>query len=66
MMWKPVEHGITPICYETLALVKQHKQTTMTILHNLDKDISLDFHLQKLEEAGKIKIEGEIVTFIQD
>lgn len=65
MMWSPLEYGPAPTCYETLALVQQHNQITMQMLHSLDKDISLDFHLQKLAEAGKIKIEGELVTFIK-
>lgn len=65
MMWEAPKSDIIPISYDTLELVAKHKQITVQMLHNLDKDISLDFHLQKLEEAGKITIEGELVTFLK-
>lgn len=65
MMWEAPKSDVFPISYDTLELVAKHKQITMQMLHSLDKDISLDFHLQKLEEAGKIKIEGKLVTFLK-
>ncbi|WP_270507665.1 hypothetical protein [Paraclostridium sordellii] len=65
MLWEAPKSYFHPTSYETLELVAKHKQITLSMLHSLDKDISLDFHLQKLEEAGKIKIEGELVTFLK-
>lgn len=65
MMWEAPKSDVFPISYDALELVAKHKQITMQMLHSLDKDISLDFHLQKLEEAGKIKIEGKLVTFLK-
>lgn len=52
------------ICYEVLELVARHQQITIEDLHKLDPDFSLNFQLEKLQDAGKIKIEGRLVTFL--
>ena len=64
MMWEYPQVDLHVICYKVLELVARHQQITIEDLHKLDPDFSLNFHLEKLQDAGKIKIEGRLVTFL--